>query len=84
MPSVESTTWKPRKNSRNASPCTQAIKDLQVGEVKRIVHDDMTCRPYKGGLICSLIHHVTVARRRGWTVEYYHEKPYVMVVRRLS
>ena len=84
---VEDAVWEPlRKPSRgnNPSESTLAVRTLQVGDVKRIVHDDVVCeraREGRGGR-CSLSAAICRLRKQGWEIEYYHEAPHIMVVRR--
>ena len=84
---VEDAVWEPwRKPSRGSKPSesTLALRALQVGDVKRIVHDDVACNPRREGRDghCSLSDSICRLRKQGWEIEYYHEAPHIMVVRR--
>ena len=84
---VEDATWEPlRKPSRGSKPSesTLALRALQVGDVKRIVHDDVACNSRRegGDGNCGLRDPIRQLRLQGWEIEYYHEAPQVLVVRR--
>lgn len=83
MPPVENAKWEKKENSggRKLSESVNALRQLQVGEVKRIIHDDIKCDRTcsLGAAICRLNN-----SRGGWELEYYHEAKHVLVVRRLK
>lgn len=81
---IENAEWNhPSVYGRPLSESVKALRAIQPGEVKRIFHDDVTCK-YKRGGGCSLYQESVRLRERGWVVESYHENDGVMVVRRLK
>jgi len=85
---VKNAHWEPEKfkqRGNHPSASTTAIENLEVGDIKRIVHDDLQCNyctKEKNIHHCSLVHKIHIMRKLGWQLEYYHEKQYVLVVRR--
>ena len=88
---VEDAEWNPmafrwKRAGRKASASRLALRDLQVGDVKRIFHDDLACtiaNPLTAGQRqCSLFREIRNLKKVGWELEYYHEAPQVLVVRR--
>jgi hypothetical protein len=81
---IEDAIWNPpnkeRLRGRPLTDGTMALRNLKVGDVKRIEHYDVLCT----GTNCSLGYQVSRMRKQGWKLEYYHEKHHVMVVRRLE
>lgn len=87
---VETCEWNPPPLYRTPNKkSTQAIKDMNVGDVKRIVHPEVKCsiKTFKSGdtiRSCTLSSILTKQRKLGWEIEYYHEADHVAVVRRLK
>lgn len=86
-PNVQSVEWNP--TCSRSRPSTRVLLDLKVGEVKKIIHDDMTCRrvPDRNSTTyqCSLKGAMDRIRKAtGRLFEYYHEKEEVLVVRRIK
>ena len=85
MPSVRNAVWRPLNGGRRGRGLSQsvvAVRNLKVGECKRINHDDLKCGTVSTN--CSLRNEINRLRRSGWELEYYHEQQGVLVVRRLS
>ena len=78
---AENTKWQPKgqRRGRMASKSALAIRALLIGDVKRIIHDDVMCKHSA----CSLPQEIRRLRKQGWNLEYYHEKVGVLVIRRL-
>tara|TARA_R100000049_G_C1923658_1_gene68446 strand:+ start:615 stop:974 length:360 start_codon:yes stop_codon:yes gene_type:complete len=92
MPSARNAVWRPLSGGRRGRGLSQsviAVRNLKVGECKRIKHDDLKCGKVstKNGettsSCCSLRNEINKLRRGGWDLEYYHEQQGVLVVRRL-
>jgi hypothetical protein len=82
---VEDAEWNmPKGRGGRMSDSTRALRDLKVGECKRITHDDVGCLTANGHRNCSLAIEIKRLRASGWTIEYYHECDKVMVVRRTA
>jgi len=93
MPSVRNAVWRPLNGGRRGRGLSQsvvAVRNLKVGECKRINHDDLKCGRVNGRngqskySCCSLRNEINRLRRGGFDLEYYHEQQGVLVVRRLS
>lgn len=87
--STENVEWKPIIGSggRIPSESSKSLRNLKIGDIKRITHDDVSCNirskgPY--GPHCSLGQEIGRLRKLGWHLEYYHEKAHVLVIRRLE
>ena len=86
MPRMEDAEWNPPV-PKLGSESTFLLRSLKVGEVKRIVHDDLKCILSPTGNVksCSLLDRIKHLRdRKWWGIEYYHEAPHILVVRRLK
>lgn len=75
---VEDAMWGPKH--RRKSESTRAVQNLNVGDCKRIVHDDVKCDIRN----CALNHVMVRLRKQGWKIESYHESHGVLVVKRLA
>lgn len=89
---IENAHWNPctyRTPGKTPSDSTKAIRALSVGDIKRIHHDDIKCTVCDSNKVhhrpqCSLSRAIITQRKKGWKLEYYHERPQVMVVRRIK
>ena len=83
MPSSENTEWKPPpKNQwhRTKSNSTLVLYSMKVGEVKRIYHDDLSCKHnVNGGWACSLVMAACKLKQEGFLF-----KDHVLVARRIK
>jgi len=81
---VENAKWNPPAGKgHRPSRSVIALRSLAVGDVKRLSHHDVSCKSIKGHLNCSLTQEIRRLRRRSnWEIQYYHEKPWVLVIRR--
>jgi len=88
MPKVENAEWEPQaamRGGRRLSESVAAVRALKVGECKRIFHDDVRCTVgEKIGQGCAISQAVSRLRDKGWKFDSYHEKQYVLVIRRLK
>lgn len=85
--SSELTEWSPptgkgRRAGRDSS--SLLLGKIEVGEVRRIYHDDCGCSHSPDGWRCSLVAKISVLRSAGFNLEYYHEDEHIIVVRRES
>jgi hypothetical protein len=88
MPRIENAKWNP-KNKHVAHPPSQTLSNLrnmQIGDCKRIVHDDIKCSLNKtSSYNCSLVSFLaTESKKHDYKYEYYHEKKHVAVVKRIK
>jgi len=82
---VEDTEWQPLSRRGIISDSVRELHKLRVGDVKRIVHDDVACGIVKVGHTCTLAQAIVrLRRKRGWELDYYHEGKGVLVVRRIK
>jgi len=88
---IEPAEWSPgatgHSHGRLASESLGAVRNMRIGEVIRLYHDDLKCLrdPNKGNrYACSLPAMIVVLRKQGYKLEYYHEKPQVAIIRRLG
>lgn len=89
---IENTHWNPGTYStpgKTPSDSTKAVRKLVVGDIKRIYHDDIKCTVCNSNRLedyaqCSLSRSISMQRKKGWRLEYYHERPNVMVIRRIK
>jgi hypothetical protein len=80
---IENAEWKPSGRRGVLSKSTEAMYALKVGDVKRIVHDDVACKTISGHGQCTLAQVVKRLRnKKGWKLDYYHEKRGILIVRR--
>jgi len=79
---VEEAEWQ-RPPRRGPSKSLEALQAMKVGDVKRIIHNDVCCRQGDHPS-CTLLQGMVRLRKKGWKLESYHEKPGVLVVRRLQ
>lgn len=82
--------WMPTRNNGRSSESYLLLFSLEVGDCKRIDHPDVACRrvTYKDGsmgLTCSLKGSIArYQKKTGKLFETYHEKPGVLVIRRVK
>ena len=82
-PIMENAVWSPpHAGGRRPSASTLLLRQMAVGQVKRIYHPDLRCEGT--GESCTLVSAVTRVRKKGWRCETYHEGPHILVVRRLA
>lgn len=85
---VEDAEWKPLMGrGRRPMESTKALRTLQVGDVKRVIHDDVVCNiclPNTPSPGCTLSQEIKRLRETGWELDYYHEQAHVLVIRRLK
>lgn len=92
---VEKCEWHPNTLIHNGlSKSAREIRNLQVGETKRIYHPDIKCN-IKTGIRkgqrkghnyshCNLQIEIYKMRRQGKEIQYYHEADHIIVVRRIK
>jgi hypothetical protein len=80
---VENARWQESKYKphfrKPESESVKALKAMAIGDVKRIHHDDVSCR--KQG--CTLVMTISRLKRNGMMYKQYHENTGIMVVKRL-
>jgi len=90
MPQSTNAKWNPPFNRINplTSKTRMSVIDMKIGDVKRILHDDLVCVMKHGRnkqLNCSLIGIISaISKKYQRKFEYYHEKEHIAIVRRLS
>ena len=82
---IEDTEWKPPPRHKRKYPFKEVLENLKVGDIKRVFHEEATCKMKKSKSYCSLSKIICRLRReKEWKLEYYHEKEHVLVVRRIK
>lgn len=93
MPKIEDATFDPPlvlsdgRGSRPSGSFT-LLRSMKVGEVKRIVHEDLLCRVdshpnHSNTYSCSLISCINRQHRlKSWSTDQYHEAQHILIVRR--
>jgi|6_EtaG_2_1085325.scaffolds.fasta_scaffold09553_5 hypothetical protein len=94
MPSVKDAVWNSEKfHGRGSLPSQSvlALRNLKVGDCKRIKHEDVQCLRQqqttngKKKTYCSLTTEINQLRRKqNWLLDYYHENRAILVIRRLA
>ena len=80
---VENAKWEPLSKRGIISDSVRELYKLRVGDVKRIVHDDVACSIARVGHVCTVAQAIgRLRRKRGWGLDYYHEKRGILIVRR--
>lgn len=86
MVSIEDAEWSPKFSGgagQNISESLKLLRSLRPGDVKRLVHGDVSCVRKAGqGYRCSLAPQMTRLRHQGWKLESYHEVEHIVVIRR--
>lgn len=86
MPKMESAEWNcPDRvyKGKEMSQSAKFLRNIKLGEVKRIVHDDLACHGKSSK--CSLSNAIfTLEKASGCKFEHYHEAAHVAVVRRIK
>jgi hypothetical protein len=85
----EHVEWKPRGIGKHRSiansDSVQKLRSVQVGQVVKIVHPDVTCHSnFDASQTCSLKHELERLRQEGWVINSYHEDDHIIVMRRLK
>ena len=76
---LESSYKLQHSRKKSVSESVKALKAMEVGDVKRIYHDDVAC--HKHG--CTLVMTISRLKRQGIIYQQYHEATAVMVVKRI-
>ena len=66
------------------SNSVKALREMQAGEVKRIIHDDVSCKDC--GKICTIVANISRLKTQSWgriVYEYYHEATGIIIVKRV-
>ena len=87
MPRIEDTKWDPPINAhgRLASESVKLLRSIQVGDVKRIFHEDVKCKhEEKGGYSCSLNREIFRLKGKGLKYKSYDEKEHIIIVSRIK
>ena len=83
MTKIEDTSWNPPpKGHQRPSVCTLLLRELEVGDVKKLYHEDVWCEGHSYD--CSLSNELRNLRKMGWIVKTYHLAPHVVVVKRIK
>ena len=82
---VEDAKWNPANHGSRVSRSVLALRALEVGDVKRLVHNDVHCVTKNGHSSCTLAQEIHRLRPKlNWKLDYYHESLGVLIIKRLS
>jgi hypothetical protein len=90
MPSIENAKWNPpidRPKGKKTTISRQNLDSMEVGECKRIEHDDLACKQQRhstSNYRCSLLSIIRLIHAKSKrTYQAYHEKEHIAVVKRI-
>ncbi len=83
MAKIEPAKWNPPpKGHQIPSTSVLLLRELEVGDVKKLYHEDVWC--LGSSPQCTLAGELQRLRKKGWLIKSYHLAPHVMVVKRIK
>ena len=82
---TEDAEWSPTRGRGHSSLSAQLLLGLEVGDVKRLYHEDVFCHHTpKHSYMCGLAKTRDRLKKQGHIFNIYHEKEHVAVVARIK
>jgi hypothetical protein len=82
---LEDAEFDPHRGRGHSSLAAKLLLELQVGDVKRIYHEDVFCHAtQKHGFMCGLSRTRDRLKKQGILFRIYHEKEHVAIVARIQ
>jgi len=87
---IEDATWEYKfgdnRGRGHISLSRQLLESIEIGEIKRIIHNDIHCRHKRkgGGYSCGILVARGILKKKGYCFRIYHEAEHVCIVARIE